>query len=174
MIIVMPNTSDCASLNPPAPPNDDTCTARYRQVFIPYIESHYRVKADRHSRAIAGLSMGGMVTLNTGLPHLDIFSGIYVYSAGYFSDTRSAWERNLSSVLQNATQTNALLDAPIYLGAGDSDIALDNAKYTVGVMQQRGIKTLWQQSSGAHEWMNWRRYLHQTAPLMFKNSGGCN
>jgi len=41
-------------------------------------------------------------------------------------------------------------------------------------MQRNGIKTLWQQSSGGHEWMNWRRYLHQTAQLMFKNSGGCN
>jgi enterochelin esterase-like enzyme len=173
MILAMPYTGDCASLDSPSPSADDTCTTHYRQSFIPYIEAHYRVKADRNYRGIAGLSMGGMVTLNTGLPHLDIFSQLYVYSAGYIGNARAVWESNLSSVLNNSAKTNGLLNSPIYLGAGDSDIALDNAKYTYGVFQNRGIKSMYQQSSGSHEWMNWRRYFHQTAQIMFTNTSGC-
>jgi len=38
----------------------------------------------------------------------------------------------------------------------------------IDTLTQAGIKTLFQESSGGHEWMNWRRYLNQTAPLMFQ------
>lgn len=41
---------------------------------IPFVEKNFRVKTDRESRALAGLSMGGIQTLNTGLPHLGNFS----------------------------------------------------------------------------------------------------
>jgi enterochelin esterase-like enzyme len=49
---------------------------------LPYVESHYRVMADRSSRAIAGLSMGGNHALQVGIPHLDKFAYIGVYSSG--------------------------------------------------------------------------------------------
>ena len=49
---------------------------------LPYVEKNYRVKTDRASRAIAGLSMGGNHTLLIGIPHLDKFAYIGVYSSG--------------------------------------------------------------------------------------------
>src|SRR5437773_10335111 len=42
--------------------------------IIPFIESHYMVKAERESRALAGLSMGGGQALNIGLANLDTFA----------------------------------------------------------------------------------------------------
>ncbi len=50
--------------------------------IIPYIESHYPVKADREHRALAGFSMGGGQSLNFGLAHLDTFASIAAFSAG--------------------------------------------------------------------------------------------
>ena len=32
---------------------------------------------------------------------------------------------------------------------------------------QYGLRNFWVLSSGGHEWANWRRYLHQTAQIMF-------
>lgn len=175
MLIVMPDTGDCANFNPPKPPNfDDPCTTQYVNDFIPYVEKTYRVKKDRHSRAIAGLSMGGLVTLTTGFAHLELFSHVFVYSSGYTAETRSQWETNLSGVLGDAPGTNRLLDAPVYVAAGDTDIALENAKAVRDIFEKNDIKVLWQQSSFGHEWRNWRRYLAQTLPLMFKNTSGCN
>jgi enterochelin esterase family protein len=142
--------------------------------FIPYIEQNYRVKAERDSRAIAGLSMGGLVTLNTGFAHLEIFSHILVYSSGYLADARPRWETNLSAVLGDAAKTNGLLNAPIYLAAGDTDTALQNARAVRDIFEKNDIQVLWQQSSLGHEWANWRRYLAQTAPLLFKNTSGCD
>ncbi|HEY8946999.1 MAG TPA: alpha/beta hydrolase-fold protein, partial [Polyangiaceae bacterium] len=175
MIIAMPNTSDCANFDPPSPPAySDPCTTQYVNDFIPYIEQNYKVKADRNSRAIAGLSMGGLVTLTTGFAHLEIFSHVFVYSSGYIGDARARWETNLSAVLGNAAMTNGLLNAPVYLAAGNTDTALENARAVHAIFQKNNIKALWQQSSLGHEWANWRRYLAQTAPLMFKNTSGCN
>jgi len=42
--------------------------------LIPFVEKTYSVKADRESRALAGLSMGGGQSLNFGLAHLDTFA----------------------------------------------------------------------------------------------------
>lgn len=48
---------------------------------IPAIESRYRVKAERESRALAGLSMGGGQSLNFGLGHLDTFAWVGGFSS---------------------------------------------------------------------------------------------
>jgi enterochelin esterase-like enzyme len=141
---------------------------------MPYVEKTYRVKVDRHSRAIAGLSMGGLVTLTTGFAHLELFSHVFVYSSGYTAETRSQWETNLSSALGDSKGTNGLLDAPVYLAAGATDIALQNAQAVRDIFKKHDIQVLWQDSSLGHEWANWRRYLAQTLPLMFKNTSGCD
>jgi len=175
MVIVMPDTGDCANFTPPKPPSfDDPCTTQYVNDFIPYVEKTYRVKADRNSRAIAGLSMGGLVTLTTGFAHLELFSHVFVYSSGYLSDARPQWETNLSAVLGDATGTNHKLNAPVYLAAGATDTALPNAQAVRDILKKHDIKVLWQDSSLGHEWANWRRYLAQTLPLMFKNTSGCD
>ena len=49
---------------------------------MPYVEKNYRIMAGRNNTAIAGLSMGGNHTLNVGIPHLDKFAYIGVYSSG--------------------------------------------------------------------------------------------
>jgi len=48
---------------------------------MPYIESHYRVRKDRASTAIAGLSMGGQQTLAVAIPRLERFAYIGVFSS---------------------------------------------------------------------------------------------
>ena len=59
---------------------------------------------------------------------------------------------------------------PIYFGAGETDIAFTNSQKTLAVFNSHGIRTFSTLSSGGHEWMNWRRYLYQTAQIMFPES----
>src|ERR1041384_4095996 len=173
MVIAMPDTGDCANFTPPKPPSfDDPCTTQYVNDFIPYVEKTYRVKKDRHARAIAGLSMGGLVTLNTGFAHLEIFSHVFVYSSGYFSDTRPQWETNQSQAFGDAKTTNGLLNAPVYLAAGATDSALENARAVRDILKKHDIKVLYQDSSLGHEWGKWRRYLATNPPLMIRTSAG--
>ena len=49
--------------------------------FIPYIESTYAIKAEKKSRAIGGLSMGGYGSLYYGTLHPEMFCYVYSCSA---------------------------------------------------------------------------------------------
>lgn len=166
MILVMPNTRGIASANPPVLGHDDACTQEYIKDIIPYVESHYRAKPGRENRALAGLSMGGFVVMNVGLSRLDTFGELYIYSSGYFDDQRQAFEDNFRKVLADPN-TNDLLRTPLYMAAGETDIALFNSQKTLSVFNRYAVRNFWVLSTGGHEWANWRRYLHQTAQIMF-------
>jgi S-formylglutathione hydrolase FrmB len=48
--------------------------------FLPYIESHYRVRAERKSRGITGVSMGGYGALRFALKYPDLFVAVSAHS----------------------------------------------------------------------------------------------
>lgn len=66
MIVVMPacDTTKTFAFGNPSTLNAGQFEKDFMQDILPYVESHYRVLTDRSNRAIAGLSMGGMHTLN--------------------------------------------------------------------------------------------------------------
>ncbi len=109
--------------------------------------------------------MGGFVVLNTGLTNLDTFGELYVFSSGYWTDV-GAFQENAKVILSDPT-INDKFRMPIYFAAGDTDIAFSNSQKTLAVFDGYGIRTFSTLSSGGHEWMNWRRYLYQTAQIMF-------
>ena len=166
MIIVMPNTSQLVTGTPPKLGEDDACTREYLQVILPFVDSHYRTRPNRESRAIAGLSMGGFVTLNTGLTHLETFGELYVFSSGYWPDMLTVFKANIAGLLSQPN-INERFRMPIYFAAGETDIAYLNSMMTLAVFNGYGIRTFSVLSSHGHEWLNWRRYLFQTAQIMF-------
>lgn len=166
MIIIMPNTGGIVSGKPPKLGEDDASTREYLNDIIPYVDGHYRTRTNRESRAVAGLSMGGFVTLNTGLTHLDKFGELYVFSSGYWPDQLPAFEENTKPLLSEKG-INEKFRMPIYFAAGETDIALFNSQRTLAVFNNYGVRSFWVLSSHGHEWLNWRRYLYQTAQIMF-------
>ena len=169
MIIVMPNSHDLASGDSPKPGVEDACSHEYLTDIIPFVDGHYRTKPTRECRALAGLSMGGFVVLNTGLAHLDTFGELYVFSSGYWPNRLAAFQENAKALLSDPA-INDRFRMPIYFAAGETDIAFTNSQKTLAVFNGYGIRTFSTLSSGGHEWMNWRRYLHQTAQIMFPES----
>ncbi len=166
MIIVMPNTRGLASSEPPPVDSDDDCSKEYLQNIIPYVDSHYRTIADRDHRALAGLSMGGFVVMHTGLSHLDTFSELYVYSSGHFPNSKAKFAERFKPLLEDP-ETNQKFNVPLYFAAGETDIALKNCLANMAIINEAGLRNFWVLSTGGHEWANWRRYLHQTAQVMF-------
>ena len=169
MIVIMPNTSGLASFVPPEPGKDDLCTQEYLKDILPLIDSRYRTLARREGRAIAGLSMGGFVVTNTGLTHLETFSELYIFSSGYIGENQKLAEQRFDAILIDP-KINDLLQVPIYMGQGETDIALQNGQHFLSLLFQKKVRTFWTLSTGGHEWGNWRRYLWQTAQIMFPAS----
>lgn len=170
MIVVMPNTRGLASFKSPKPGESDACAREYLECILPHVEKSYRARTDRDSRALAGLSMGGFVVLNTGVPNLDKFSELYVYSSGYIEEeNRAAMKENFAELL-TAPEANKRFNVPFYFAAGETDIALNNSFKTMAIFNSAGVRTFSVLSDGGHDWANWRRYLWQSTQIMFAGS----
>lgn len=101
---------------------------------------------------------------------MDTFSELYVYSSGYIQDeAREALKESFASLL-NDKEANKRFNVPLYFAAGETDIALNNSFRTMAVFNNAGVRTFSVLSDGGHDWNNWRRYLWQTAQIMFPGS----
>ena len=85
MIIVMPDAWDTWYINQydGKVPYEDM----FFEELIPYMEKTYRIRSDKESRAIAGLSMGGYGSFLYSLHHPDMFCACAPLSAAVFDDT---------------------------------------------------------------------------------------
>ena len=85
MIVVMPWGHAIPFGSRPGP-NEPGNNARFEEYLLkevmPLMESKYRISPGRKNRALMGLSMGGGQTLQIGLTHLDLFSGLGVFGNG--------------------------------------------------------------------------------------------
>jgi enterochelin esterase family protein len=157
--------AQAAAPAPPRPP--DEYPADFVNDIMPYTESHYRVIADRPHRAIAGLSMGGSQTLNIAFSHLDEFSAIGVFSSGILGGQKpEVWEKDHLAALDNPALKNGL--KTVWFSTGSDDALLPTSKATVELLKKHGFAATFTESTGAHTWINWRNYLNQFAPLLFR------
>lgn len=160
---------------PTTPPYSPEQSARLADSFralmlrdvVPMIDATYRTVADRGSRAIAGLSMGGRQALDVGLTGLDTFATIAGLSAAVFDPINP--ERDYGGVLADADAFNERVRL-LWLSAGTGERRFDEALASVeSVLTKQGIRHQTYRSPGtAHEWQTWRRSLHALAPLLFR------
>jgi enterochelin esterase-like enzyme len=130
--------------------------------LIPFVQANYRVQADREHRALAGLSMGGSLTINIGPRHLETFSRIGVFSAGGGQNPAES----LKDVGANAKNVNAQLKL-FWMGIGTDDPGFVGAKRTSDYLDSVSIKHTFKTIPGAHTWIVWRRFLNEVAPQLW-------
>jgi enterochelin esterase family protein len=134
--------------------------------IMPYIESHYRVPTDRPSRAIAGLSMGGGQTLAIAFSHLDQFAYVGVFSSGIFGGGKGAWEDARGKMLDDPSLKPGL--KALWFSTGADDRLISTSHATVEFLKSHGFNPVFVESTGGHVWINWRDYLNEFAPMLFK------
>ena len=152
-----------------ASPANDRFSADLLTDVMPYVERNLRVLTDPASRAIAGLSMGGVQTLNIAMNNLDKFSQVGAFSTGWFPPVLTEFEKNLAPVLDSPTAKGRLKVFFVAVGTGDQ-LAFQNTKNMLAMFDRHGIRYTYRESDGGHTWINWRRYLSEFAPMLFKGA----
>ena len=131
--------------------------------LIPYIDKNFRTKADRENRAMAGLSWGGHQTFDVVLQNLDKFAWMGTFSGAIFGlDVKTAY----NGVFANADEFNKKIHY-FYMNWGSEDFI--KSQPIVDSLRELGIKVDSSVSEGTgHEFLTWRRGLHEFIPHLFK------
>ena len=131
--------------------------------LIPYIDQNFRTKTDRDNRAMAGLSWGGHQTFDVVFNNLDKFAWLGTFSGAIFGlDVKTAY----NGVFANADEFNKKIHY-MYMNWGEEDFIKSGD--IVRQLRELGIKVDSSESAGtAHEFLTWRRGLHEFIPHIFK------
>ena len=179
MIIVMPD----ANTGKRGYSNNATGTWRYEDFFfqelMPFIEKTYRIKADKHYRAVAGLSMGGDGSFTYALHHPELFSSACPLSAGTgpltLEDAKTRLTKetpgiseqditafyNRQSVLALVNNMPDTLKKAVrwYIDVGDDDFLYEGNSLVHIAMRKKEIPHEFRTRDGAHNWTYWRTAL---------------
>jgi enterochelin esterase-like enzyme len=187
MIVVMPAGHTPPMPGPPEGGDDSRPRDAFSEDFIndimPYVEANYRTIPEGGNRAIAGLSIGGMQTLNIAFSDLNQFSYIGVFSSGIFGMSPRTpakkeapkpspkapsmeWEQQNLSVLDDpGLKKNLKL---LWFATGSEDFLVETTRNSVEMLKKHGFSPVYKESDGGHTWINWRDYLNEFAPQLFR------
>jgi enterochelin esterase-like enzyme len=135
--------------------------------LIPYVDASFRTLASQENRAMAGLSMGGAHTVRFGLTHPELFDYIGIFSMGLgLRDPAeiAEYETANRAALRRASQDLNL----VYYAMGKDDFLYATAAPTRAMLENNGIGHVYNESDGGHTWINWRRYLADFVPRLFR------
>jgi len=129
---------------------------------MPLVESLYRTRTDRRSRAIVGLSMGGQQALDIGLNHSDRFGAI-----GSFSGATNGLDDTLDRLAADPAAANGRI-AVLWIGVGRDDFLLPVNRAFTARLRDIGVRHDYEETAGNHTWGVWRLYLAGFLPRLFR------
>jgi enterochelin esterase-like enzyme len=164
MIVVMPNGRAGKDVTARDPfPKQGPAFAAFEddllKDLIPFVEKTYSVKADRESRALAGLSMGGGQSLNFGLGHLDTFAWVGGFSSA--PNTKPAAE-----LVPDPEKAKAQLKL-LYLSCGNKDGLIRISQGVHAHLKEKNVPHIWHVDEHAHDFQHWKKALFQFSQLIF-------
>jgi enterochelin esterase-like enzyme len=135
---------------------------------IPYIENHFRAKKNKESRALTGLSMGGLQTMNTSFEHPSLFNYIGVMSMGFADMSRFGIKLDVSKRDQQIEDLKKAKPALYWIACGKDDFLYDSVVTMRKELDKHTFPYQYRESAGGHTWTNWRVYLSEFAGMIFK------
>jgi enterochelin esterase-like enzyme len=169
MVVVMPlGYGDMAFLhdhgvweNPAAiDHNTDLFTKALLSEVLPRVESEYHVSKDRNDRAIAGLSMGGLESLQIGLTH----TGQFAWVGGFSSAVHNLnYAEKLAALDPKAANLRLL-----WIACGTEDSLIDPNRRLIDFLKTKQMPVTQIETPGLHTWLVWRDNLVHFTPLLFQ------
>lgn len=145
---------------------DGTFEANFMDI-IKFVENNYRVKDDKANRAIAGLSMGGFHSFHISRYYPNTFDYVGLFSAALMprEDATGKVYTNIDGTLKDQMDNGYKL---YWMGIGKTDFLYDANKEFREKLDSMGMKYTYMETEGGHIWRNWRIYLSELLPLLFK------
>lgn len=180
MIVVMtngnPGQAAALTVSPKLEPSTQPVGGMANMLFekslvndvIPYIESHFRVKANKENRALTGLSMGGLQTMNTSFENPELFDYIGVMSMGFADLSRFGIEVDHSKRGEQIEALKAADPELYWIACGTDDFLYQSVVDMRNELDKHDFDYTYRESTGGHTWSNWRIYLSEFAPMLFK------
>jgi len=179
MIVVMPNGNVSQQAAPgegirsyykPQFMEQGTMDGRYEGAFmdiVNFVEDSYRVKAKKKYRAVAGLSMGGFHSLHISRYYPNTFDYVGLFSAALLPNQNATSEvyQDIDGTLLTQMENGYEL---YWIGIGKTDFLFNNVKLYTEKLEAMGMPYTFRESDGGHIWKNWRIYLSEFVPLLFK------
>ena len=136
--------------------------------IVKFIDKTYRTKAQKKFRAIGGLSMGGFHSCHISKQYPDMFNYVGLFSAAISKESGG------SEIYENFDQK---LDvqfsaknrpALYYIAIGNTDFLYKDNMDFKAKLDAKGYPYVYLETDGGHIWRNWRIYLNDFAPRLFK------
>ena len=135
---------------------------------IPFIEKNYRVIANKDNRAVSGLSMGGIQTLYLSNNHPEMFSYFGVMSMGLVDMSRFGGKNDPQERIKGLEKLKASHPKLYWIGCGKEDFLFQSVQDLRKFLDENKFPYEYRESEGGHTWTNWRIYLSEFAPRLFK------
>ena len=136
---------------------------------VNFVESNYRVNATKEGRAIAGLSMGGYHSMHISRHYSNTFDYVGLFSPAISvtenSENPSPVYKNIDENLKKQMDNGYKL---YWIGIGKDDFLYKNVVDYRAKLDDMGMPFEYMETEGGHIWKNWRIYLSEFAPKLFK------
>jgi enterochelin esterase family protein len=137
---------------------------------IPFIEKNFRTYTDKEHRAIAGLSMGGAHTQTITNNNPKLFNYIGVFSMGIMNfgippEDAAKIDQERETKIETLKNSGYKI---YWIGCGKDDFLYGSVTSLRSTLDKHNFKYIYRESTGGHTWANWRIYLSEFAPLLFK------
>lgn len=179
MIVVMPNGNasqeaapgeSSRGMVPPTMQLPKTMEGSYEQAFpeiVEFIDKNYRTIKSKSGRAIAGLSMGGFHSLHISKQYPDMFNYIGLFSAAIMpnKEVSSLIYENMEEKLKVQFDKNPAL---YWIAIGKTDFLYKANEEYRKLLDEKGYKYTYYESDEGHIWKNWRIYLTEFVPMLFR------
>lgn len=134
---------------------------------VKFIDKNFRTVANKKNRAIAGLSMGGFHSMHISKQYPDMFDYVGLFSAAIMpnKDAKSPVYEDIEGKLKVQFSKKPAL---YWIAIGKTDFLYKANEDYRKMLDEKGYKYSYYETGEGHIWKNWRIYLTEFAPQLFK------
>lgn len=134
---------------------------------VKFVDKTYRTVKSKQGRAIAGLSMGGYHSLHISKQYPDMFNYVGLFSAAIMpnKDVKSPIYDDFDAKLKTQFAKKPAL---YWIAIGNKDFLYQANNDYRKMLDENGYKYEYYETGEGHIWKNWRIYLTEFAPKLFK------